>query len=85
MERRGSGLRALGGGEMQGLAEAVAVKFARAERQGSALGRQGKLKRARKVGGGGRLFNGAWAVEGSQGPKFRYYSKIEALHQPANK
>ena len=27
-------------------------------------------------GGGGDFFNGALAVERSQGPKFRYYSEI---------
>ena len=35
-----------GVGKCRGLAEAVVVRFGRAERQGSALGRQGKLKRA---------------------------------------
>ena len=27
-------------------------------------------------GGGGGWFNGAWAAERSQGPKFRCYSEI---------
>ena len=43
-------------------------------------GMQGTETQARTGG----LFNGAWVAEEPQGPKFRYYSKIYALHRPAN-